>query len=194
MTVKLDFSTRHPEEGVDAVFYQRWSPRAFKSTPVSKQQLSCIFDAARWSPSCFNDQPWSFVTCTAKTHGLFVSLLAEANQAWAQSAPVLGFVLGRRQFKHNGNDNAFFQFDSGAAWMAMVLQARKMGLYTHGMGGVNFDAVYQTLNIDKTQQHVLCAFVIGELDEQGHHAQGGVITGRKALSEVWQEFNGLGFK
>lgn len=190
MTVHLDFSPRSPVDGVDALFYQRWSPRAFKATPLSKQQLECVFDAARWSPSCFNDQPWSFVTCTAKTHDLFVSLLAEANQAWAKTAPVVGFVLGRRHFQHNGNDNHFFQFDAGAAWMAMTLQARKMGLYTHGMGGVNFDAVYEALNIDKSQQQVLCAFVIGELDEYGHAAQAGAITPRNALSEVWQQFDG----
>ena len=35
-------------------------------------------------------------------------------------------------------------FDCGAAWMAMTMQARKYGLYTHGMAGIDREAVYQT--------------------------------------------------
>ncbi|WP_275575126.1 nitroreductase family protein [Methylocucumis oryzae] len=40
---------------------KRWSPRAFAADkPVSDTELLALFEAARWSPSCFNDQPWRF--------------------------------------------------------------------------------------------------------------------------------------
>ena len=190
METSIDFSKRNPEVGVDKVFYQRLSPYAFKSTPVSKQQLTSIFDAARWSPSCYNDQPWLFITSTEKTHDLFVSLLVEANQAWAKMAPVIGFVVANRHFRHNGSDNVFFQFDSGAAWMALTLQARLLGLYTHGMGGVKFDQVYGALGIDKSKQQVLSAFVIGEINIEENNKNPKSISPRKSLGEIWQEFQG----
>ncbi|MCP5086886.1 MAG: hypothetical protein GY952_08815, partial [Rhodobacteraceae bacterium] len=49
-----DFSARDPLSGVAELFHRRWSPRAFDSTPVTDDALRKIFDAARWSPSCFN--------------------------------------------------------------------------------------------------------------------------------------------
>ena len=40
----------------------RWSPRAFDpDKPVSHDDLLALLEAARWAPSCFNDQPWRFV-------------------------------------------------------------------------------------------------------------------------------------
>ena len=40
----------------------RWSPRAFdESASISGEDLTAIFEAARWAPSAFNAQPWKFV-------------------------------------------------------------------------------------------------------------------------------------
>ena len=188
MSSIIDFSHRDPEEGVNELFHQRWSPRTFKSTPIPKENLRVIFDAARWTPSCYNEQPWLFITSTEKTHHIFVNLLVEGNQAWAKSAPVIGFVVANRFFQRNGNENAYFGFDSGAAWMSMTMQARELGLYTHGMGGVKFDEVYTALNLDENQQQVLCAFALGELDETENSEEQVKVSSRKALADIWQEF------
>ena len=188
MSKPIDFSLRDPEAGVNKLFYQRWSPRTFKSTPIPKESLRVIFDAARWTPSCYNEQPWLFITSTEKTHHTFVNLLLDGNQTWAKSAPVIGFVVANRFFQRNGNDNDFLEFDSGAAWMSMTMQARKLGLYTHGMGGVKFDEVYTALNLDVNQQQVLCAFALGELEVLESAEEQVKASSRKALVEIWQEF------
>ncbi|MEJ2545759.1 MAG: nitroreductase family protein, partial [Calditrichaceae bacterium] len=39
----------------------RWSPRAFSEKPVEYDKLERVFEAARWSASCFNEQPWRFI-------------------------------------------------------------------------------------------------------------------------------------
>ena len=96
--------------------------------------------------------------------------------------------MANRFFQRNGNDNGFFEFDSGAAWMSMTMQARKLGLYTHGMGGVKFDEVYTALNIDVNQQKVLCAFALGEMDEAENTEEHVHASSRKALADIWQEF------
>lgn len=189
MSNSIDFSLRDHQDGVNELFYQRWSPRAFKSSPVPQDSLKKIFDAARWAPSCYNEQPWLFVTATENSHETFVNLLLEGNQVWAKTAPVIGFVVASRHFKSNGKDNDFAPFDAGAAWMSMTLQARMLGLYTHGMGGIKFDEVYTTLNLDQSKYQVLCGFVLGELD-RGDLVEPVQVSSRKSLVETWQEFEG----
>ncbi|MYJ52003.1 MAG: hypothetical protein F4093_04955, partial [Gammaproteobacteria bacterium] len=49
---------RIPLPGVSPLFVERWSPRSFAPTEIDDETLARLFDAARWSPSSFNDQPW----------------------------------------------------------------------------------------------------------------------------------------
>ena len=162
---EIDFSRRDPAPGVDPLFHTRWSPRSFRKTTLPDRVLRAIFDAARWAPSCFNDQPWRFITNTDDTDfGLFHGLLTEGNQQWARNASLLGFVVARKHFKHNGKPNNSATFDCGAAWLSLTLQARRFGLYTHGMGGIKRDEVYSALDIDPEKHYVVCGFALGVLD------------------------------
>lgn len=183
------FEQRDAVEGVDDLFVTRWSPRAFEPGEIDQALLTRLFDAARWSPSCFNDQPWRFYTSTADTFDDFLSLLVEANQAWAKSASVIGFLCGRKNFARNGKENPYARFDSGAAWMAMTLQARMEGLYTHGMGGIRHDAVSEYLGLDAKEEDVIMGFAIGRLAERGsldnQQREKESPTLRKPLNEIW---------
>lgn len=128
-----DFGQRDPAPGVDALFVERWSPRAMRKVEIPQADLRTIFDAARWSPSCYNEQPWRFVTSTPASFATFLDLLVEANQGWARNASVLGFVFADKKFARNGSDNALAVFDSGAAWMALTLGAHAGPLHPrHG--------------------------------------------------------------
>jgi len=43
---------------------KRWSSRAFdKNKMLSRQDITSLLEAARWSPSCYGDEPWRFVVC-----------------------------------------------------------------------------------------------------------------------------------
>ncbi len=123
----FDFDVRDHVNGVDQLFVQRWSPRNFEQYAVPAATLDRILDAARWAPSCYNEQPWRFYTSQASTFDEYLQLLVEANQAWAKSASVIGFLVGKTTFARNGKRNDFFQLDCGAAWMSMSLQARFEG-------------------------------------------------------------------
>jgi nitroreductase len=160
-----DFSRRNPAPEVDESLWQRWSPRAFRKVAIPAETLTAIIDAARWSPSCFNEQPWLILTAaTADDFALYLSLLNEKNQQWAVNASVLGFMVARRHFAHNGKPNRWAAFDTGAAWMALTLQARKFGLYTHGMGGIDTQEIYRQLAINEETHEVICGFAIGLID------------------------------
>ena len=93
---KIDFSARENPMGVDELFMQRWSPRAFQKTSIDDASMSRIMEAARWSPSCFNAQPWRFYTSTTDTFNDFLNLLVEGNQGWAKDNAVIGFLVGEK--------------------------------------------------------------------------------------------------
>jgi len=185
----VDFSTRQTLPEVDPQFIRRWSPRAFQKEAIPAQDLAAIFEAARWSPSCFNDQPWRFYTSTDATFDAYLNLLNAANQTWAKNAAILGFVVSRQHFRHNDKPNAFADFDAGAAWMALTLQAHSLGYHTHGMGGVNFDAVYEYLQLERDKFRVICGFALGlrgdpstlTPEQQAKEKP----SGRVALEEIW---------
>ena len=122
-------NNRTPECEVDSMFTDRWSPRAFLSEPLPEHQIKSLFEAARWAPSCFNEQPWLFVYATEpEQRAKLVSALVPKNQRWAGKCPLLMFVLARKKFQQGGRDNRHAPYDAGAAWMALALQARKLGL------------------------------------------------------------------
>ncbi len=158
---------RRPGFDIDPIFINRWSPRAYDSTPINDNIIKSIFEAARWTMSCFNEQPWLFLYATdEKELGLFRGVLAEFNQKWASNAPVLGFIFAKRRFARNDKPNDWAAFDCGAAWMALTMQARMLGLYTHGMAGFDREKVYDVLNISKNDYEALCAFTVGRYGDR----------------------------
>jgi nitroreductase len=116
----------------------RWSPRAFLDKPVSREDLRTLLEAARWAASCFNEQPWRFIIATKDNPDEFarlLSILAEMNQLWAKSAPVLLLSVYKKTFSHNGKPNRHGIYDTGAAATLLGVQAAAMGLATHQMAG-----------------------------------------------------------
>lgn len=181
-TMQPDFSRRDALSGVDDLFVQRWSPRSYARQPVPADDLAIMFDAARWAPSCYNEQPWCFYTSTDTSYDTFLSLLVDANQRWAVSAPVIGFVVASRHFARNGKPNAHAKFDAGSAWMAFNLQASKLGYHVHGMAGVHYEKVYEVLELDPGDFEVVCGFTVGKVDDQSTEE----LTERKPLAHIWK--------
>ena len=147
---------------IDPAFLDRWSPRAFSSEPVSEETILSLFEAARWAPSSGNEQPWTYVySSTPEEHGRLLSLLSASNQAWASRAPVLAFALARLKTSTTGRPNRHAQFDTGTSWGYLALEARKIGLYAHGMGGFDLERSYEVLNVPRDAYEVMAAIAIG---------------------------------
>nr|MBN2277314.1 nitroreductase family protein [candidate division Zixibacteria bacterium] len=158
---------RRPGYVIDPIFINRWSPRAFDPEPLDDNIIRSLFEAARWSPSCYNEQPWLFCYATSPDDlRRYRSVLSEFNQIWTATAPVVGFILARRRFGKNNKSNHWAEFDCGAAWMAMTLQARMLGLYTHAMAGFDTEKASQTLNISPDDYRVIAAFAIGRYGDR----------------------------
>ncbi len=118
---------------------RRWSPHAFQDRPVPPEELRSLFEAARWAPSSYNEQPWSYIVATKERCEEFerlLSCLVEANQAWAKSAPVLALGIVTHKFNRNNKENKAAVHDLGLAAGNLVLEATARGLFVHQMIGI----------------------------------------------------------
>jgi nitroreductase len=160
---------RIPEVEVDSMFIDRWSPRGFIDEPVPEHQVQSLFEAARWAPSCYNEQPWVFVYAVSRRdRQRFATALVEKNQLWASRAPLLMFVLARRTFVGTGKPNRHAAFDAGAAWMSLALQARRLGLYAHAMAGFDQEKAHEILGVPREEFEVMAAIAVGRRGDGSH--------------------------
>jgi nitroreductase len=140
---------RKPDYKVDSLFPNRWSPRAMSGEPISDEELMTLFEAARWAPSSYNNQPWRFLYTKRDTKywSLFYDLLNEGNKVWAKNAAVLMVVVSKKTFDFNEKPSITHSFDTGAAWENLALQGTISGLVVHGMQGFNYKRAKDVLNV-----------------------------------------------
>jgi nitroreductase len=142
---------------VHELIASRWSPRAFDpQRSVTTAQLCQLLEAARWSASCSNEQPWQFIVTTHNTSGYtkLLNCLVPANGVWAKNAPVLILVLARTTFRRNDSPNDWALYDAGQATASLVLQATALGLVAHQMAGFDAAAAVDQLQIPATVRPV----------------------------------------
>jgi nitroreductase len=122
---------------VHELIKSRWSPRAFTEQAVTDADLKTLFTAASWAASSSNEQPWRFIVGRKgdATYEKIFNSLAEGNQLWVKSVPVLYASFGKKTFTKGGAANGYALHDTGAASTTLALQATGMGLHAHGMGG-----------------------------------------------------------
>lgn len=156
-------ASRSPGHPIAPIFLARWSPRSFLPQAVPKHTLMRLFEAARWSPSCYNEQPWRFVWAQDDAqHAAIARLLFAGNRSWAEHAPVLGIVFAKRTFTHNGKPNRFAGFDAGAASLALTLQAQDLDLGVRFLGGFEPAPSYATCGVDGNEFEAMAAFALGK--------------------------------
>lgn len=143
------------------VIKRRWSPRAFGERMIEPNKIRQLFEAARWSASSYNEQPWRFIVATKDDDKAFkkaLDCLVEANQAWAKQAAMLIFTVTHPTFTRNGKPNRVHLHDLGLAMANLTLQATAMGLFTHQMAGVDLEKVRKTYGIPEGfEPHTACA-------------------------------------
>lgn len=150
----MNFATaRAADYPIDRMFLERWSPRSFSNDPITRAELLTILEAGRWAPSCVNSQPWRFVYGLRGSPGFdqILGALWSTNQAWARNAAALVIVASLTQAPVPGQTESrplpTHAFDAGAAWMSVALQAQKLRWSTHGMAGIDAEALRETFAV-----------------------------------------------
>ena len=165
------------EDGVLPVVLERWSPRSFESREVDPAHLMRVFEAARWAPSSFNEQPWRFLVAKreSETFDKIVATMTTGNQAWAPKAPVLILGITKKDFAQSGNPNRFAMHDLGAAMVLITLEARALGLATHQMGGFDEQAARSALGIPEE-------FAIGSIMAVGYQGEPSALPNENLIA------------
>lgn len=151
-----------PDHPILDLLTQRWSPRAFSDRAVAPEVLRSLFEAARWTQSSINEQPWHFLVARksdADLHEKLASALMTGN-AWAKHAPVLGLAVAKQSFTASGRPNRVANYDVGASMMAFTLQATALGLSVHQMGGFDQEIARQAAEIP-TEYEPVAMFALG---------------------------------
>ncbi|MGN6427573.1 MAG: nitroreductase family protein [Leifsonia sp.] len=130
---------------------ERWSPRAFDaSAEVDDIVLRSALEAARWSPSASNTQPWRFIVARRGTaeFDTIVANLQGFNQAWAIAAAVL-IVAAAEVVDAEGHERRWATYDLGQAVAHLTIQAHHDGLHAHQMGGFDPDGLRQAFDLEE---------------------------------------------
>lgn len=138
------------EYSIHELIKKRWSPKAFSDKPVEPGLMRQLFDAARWAPSSYNEQPWRFIYAFKSDEEEFERLaqvLNEHNAKWATGAPVLLLTIVKEHFDKSGKPNRVAEHDLGAAMSYLTFEATANDLYVHQMAGILPDKAKELYDI-----------------------------------------------
>ncbi len=183
---------RNPEYKIDPIFINRWSPRSMTGEEIDDNTLMSLFEAARWAPSSYNNQPWRFIYAkrNTKNWSKLFDLLLEGNKVWAKDAAVLVVIISSKNFEYNGKPSITHQFDAGAAWENLALEASIRGIVSHGMQGFDYEKARTDLGIPDDFD-VMAMVAIGKKGPIEHLPpklqQMEVLNDRKLLKDIVME-------
>ncbi len=179
------------ENDLQSFISERFSPLAFAEQQLSEEKIRLLFEAARWAPSAFNEQPWRFIYATKSQpseYNLLLSFLIEGNRIWAKNAPLLGISLARVNSQYNGKPNKYAFHDLGLAMGGLLAQATSMDIKVHQMAGFSVENAREGLLIPKEYEPVamFAAGYYGKPDELPEDLRKRELTERKRkpLSEI----------
>lgn len=143
------------------VLAERWSPRSFDTTAtISDETLASLLEAARWSPSASNSQPWRFIVARRGTPEFdrVAKHLVGFNAAWAGSAAALVVALAET-VDADGKPRPWAVYDLGQAVAHLSIQAHHDGLHVHQMAGFEKDGLREEFAIDERFDPVTVAAI-----------------------------------
>ena len=148
---------------IHELLQKRWSPRAFSEKLIDNELLNQLFEAARWAPSSYNEQPWRFIVAQKEDHEAYeklASVMNEFNRSWATDAPVLVLALTKTTFDLDGRDNPHAGHDLGQAIAHLTFVATKNDLYVHQMAGISPEKARELYDISD-DYNPMTMFAIG---------------------------------
>ncbi len=156
------------------VLEKRRSIRKYKNTPISKEKILKILEAARIAPSAGHRQPWHFIVVENKE-----TIKKLAKREWAAEAPVMIVGLADQEASPRWCIN-----DLGIAFEHIVLAATDLGLGTCWMGQLNREELVKSLLDIPDNFRVIALTPLGLSDETPDSKD------RKSLDDIvsWEKY------
>lgn len=174
---------RNSDYPINQVLLNRQSSRGLKDSPIDDEDLFPLFEAARWAPSSYNNQPWRFIYAKKDSSYFedFFDLLVEGNKQWCKNAAVLVVLISKTTFDKNGKPAKTHSFDTGAAFENLAIEGTSRGLLVHAMQGFDYEKAKSELNIPDEYQ-VEAMIAIGLIDKDLEKQE--IPTNRKPLKDL----------
>ncbi len=175
---------------ISEILSNRWSPRAFShDAEIVAEDLGASFEAAKWSPSSNNSQPWKFMVGLRgdEIFDVITDSMSPGNAIWAKHASVLIANIARME-DSDGSPLTHAVYDLGQAVANFTFQASVDGLLVHQMGGFDSTQLGQSLRLSKIERVLTLMAVgpLGNLSDLPEKLQGRELRTRerKKLSEI----------
>ena len=140
---------------------KRKSPLVFEDRDVEHEKIQALIEAARWAPSCFNNQSWNYVFVHKHhvTRGALEEALSRGN-GWAKKVPYLIAVGANPEKACKTNNLPYYAFDAGLSVMSLVIEAEHQNLRVHQMAGWNEEKLKTALGFPQ-EYRVIVLFALG---------------------------------
>ncbi|MDX2376564.1 nitroreductase family protein [Microbacterium sp. LRZ72] len=150
------------------VLAERWSTRVFDSeAAIDEQALASALEAARWSPSASNTQPWRFIVARRGSDAFEAvhRALRGFNKEWTGAASAL-IVSVAETVDDQGRPRNSAVYDVGQAAAHFTVQAHAEGLHTHQMGGFDAAIISEAFTLDArfVPLTVMAVGTLGDID------------------------------
>jgi len=121
----------------------RRSIRLYQEKEIPENEIEMILEAARWTPSASNKQPWEFIVIKDKELLQSLSKLAIYGRFFGK-APVAIAIIG----KISQNPRWYIQ-DTTLASMSITLMAWSLGIGTCWIGSMDREKAKKLLGLGK---------------------------------------------
>jgi nitroreductase len=190
----IQYKTASTKHSVNELIKKRWSARAFSERAIEREHLNVLLEAASWSASSMNLQPWQYwfaEKSNAASFQKFYDCLMPGNQIWCKNAAVILLCLAEKDMP-NGQPNRYALHDAGAANTTLLLQAADLDIYGHMLGGYDHAKALELLNIPDHLEPVcfIALGYLGDVDqlEEPFKTRETAPRSRKPVEEFSREF------
>ena len=123
-------------KGILEEIEKRRSFRGLSDKLVEIEKLNRIMTAASLAPSCFNKQPWRYITVKSPEGLKKVQKGLNERNSWSFNAPLFILVTTKDDLDCKiGDGRNYAEFDTGMSVFSLLVQAEKEGLLAHPIAG-----------------------------------------------------------
>jgi len=158
------------ESVITKTLRQRLATRAIKRDVLPEEFVDDLIEAARLTPSCFNNQPWRYLFIAGQAaHAEASEAFSGGNKPWASRAPLL--IVG---YTREADDcvlkdgRVYHQFDLGLATMNIMLAATAHGLVARPMAGFDPVKIKTAFGLDEDERPLVMMAVGYPSDDTQH--------------------------
>ncbi len=158
---------------LDEIFAARHSVRAYTDTPIPREHILAMMNAARAAPSASNSQTWRFIAVTdpeIRARICSEGMMPVVRNRFLREAPCIIVGCAKLDFITNKFASGvtgieYYQIDMGIALEHLVLKATELGLGTCWIGWFKEDHVKEILGIPQ-KVRVLALIAVGYSNEK----------------------------